>query len=787
MANNHVITKNIGNLRGFSTDSIFVRPPNVADIALNIQRAPDRTLQLRRGFQCQIAEIGGMGMGTFDDPATDEVHTFCVSLDGFAYNKLIKQIYFNYDGEFKGSILNITNPSADLVNIESTSPHNLQTGTNVTITNVEGASQLNGNSYYITVVDPTNFTLDGALYSSLSPYLSGGQWTVSFTINRYLVFTIFTDPRYLVSNPGWSIQAWSTTPWGAPSAESITCNITVNRAAQTSLPAINTNTLTVKYGHKLAPSNIIQFNDVNGVFQQRVLLSTTANSITFGGYPVNVANNTYISQFFDIKFRKGFDVTTPFTIQDFIDTITNPITGVYGLKVDINGDSNYPAAFIQILEPIIIDSNMGLTLDYWYWERINFTVAPPLPGTANPKWQNSPEFENVSTAVFDDVIYIANGWDYPQKYDGQTIYRTGMPLGVRPNTSDNTSYSTKPFNNGETYEYAITYEQIDNRDHIVEGEISSIRLHSVGANSATNVQVTNLLAGSGWNTNGATAVGGTATVYGPDAQGYYYDFVSLNLGFTLKIGDSAYYLDATCAQINGSQGSPIPVNTIVVDAGHNIVEGNNVYFLNSSGVQILRSVDSVTSTSITIAGDPVSVTDNDYIQVYKVSKVFRNVAIVNGTQSDVTVITVHSGSSIQLGDVVEFIDSEDRPQERTITAIGGTSITISGNPVSITDRVLISSTNQRLDALNFQRTNFGAATLSANAPISNNLRINIYRTEQGKSFLVTGELYFVASIPNDSSGPGFQTYIDDLTDAELGREFDDPDRAPNPPDRKSVV
>ena len=37
---------------------------NVADVALNIQRAPDGTIQLRRGYQCQIANIGGMGLGT---------------------------------------------------------------------------------------------------------------------------------------------------------------------------------------------------------------------------------------------------------------------------------------------------------------------------------------------------------------------------------------------------------------------------------------------------------------------------------------------------------------------------------------------------------------------------------------------------------------------------------------------------------------------------------------------------------------------------------------------------
>ncbi len=104
-----MITREIGNLRGFSTDSIFLRPPNVATQAINLQSAPDGTFQIRRGYQCQIAQIGGMGIGTFDDPTTDTIQTVCVGLDGFVYNKLQKQIYLNYDGQVTGNITGLTN------------------------------------------------------------------------------------------------------------------------------------------------------------------------------------------------------------------------------------------------------------------------------------------------------------------------------------------------------------------------------------------------------------------------------------------------------------------------------------------------------------------------------------------------------------------------------------------------------------------------------------------------------------------------------------------------------
>lgn len=162
MANNHVLTKDIGNLRGFSTDSIYTRPPNVADTALNLQRAPDSTLQIRRGYQCQIAKIGGMGLGSFDDPAENEVNTICVGTDGFVYEKLQKQIFLHYNGQITGAIQNITNPSADLIQIQSNG-HGLQTGAMLIIRNVLGATQLNNpgvnygiNAYTITVVDANN-------------------------------------------------------------------------------------------------------------------------------------------------------------------------------------------------------------------------------------------------------------------------------------------------------------------------------------------------------------------------------------------------------------------------------------------------------------------------------------------------------------------------------------------------------------------------------------------------------------------------------------------------------
>lgn len=800
MSNNHIITRQIGNLRGISTDSIYLRPSNVAEQATNLQRAPDGTTQIRRGYQCQIANIGGMGIGTFDEPSKDHIGTITVSTNGFVYNKVTKQIYFRYDGRIMGGITDVTNPSADLTNIESVG-HGLITGAKIIIQGVGGATQLNfpvanfGIDYYtITVVDVDNFILDGIAFSDLTAYTSGGTWTINFTQFRYLTFSIFVDPRFIY----------------AISDQSITCNIIVNYAAQIVANQTLTNTINLEFGQTLIPPNVVQFYTSNGVFTERNVVSSTPTSITIDGAPVSVTGGSFISQLNQIPFGKGFDVLSTYNINTFISTITDPTLGVYGLLVDYNGDIDLPAAFLQIMEPTIIASQGELTLDYWYWELINSTsVGVPLPGSANVKYQNSPDFENAAMAVFDDVIYITNGWDYPQKYDGQTVYRAGMPLGVRPTEADQTTALSMPFMDDDVYEYAITYEQVDARGHIIEGEISPVKSQEVGTTpSAIDVTVTNLQStlNNNWNTDCALATAGQAVAYGPDIDGFYYDLVPCTAGFTLAIGDSAYYADQTCAVMTDAGTG----NTIAVSAGHGVLPGDSVYFFDT-GAMITRQrvVELVTTTSITVLGSPVTwdFSTNANIMCYKAGLVYGDVGIVDGNQNNVNTInlkTAYPGSgvhTIQIGDVVEFIDSDGHLQRRNVTDInnpGPSDITIDGNPISILDLHLIYSLNQRTDAITIRRLNANGITFIAQAAatdpygtlvISNNLRINIYRTVKNQSFGVNGELFLVAAIPNDGLGNSTQLYTDGLisdgsgnpgTD-ELGRQFEDPDQAPNPP------
>jgi len=766
MANNHIITRHIGDLRGFSTDSIFIRPANVADTAINIQRAPDKTTQLRRGYQCQISDIGGMGIGTFDETASNEVQTATIGTDGFLYSKVTRQISFYYFGQVSGIITGITQANPASV---TSAAHGLQTGAILVLDEIEGMSNLNNQTYTITVTGSNTYTLDGVDSTLFPAYVSGGTWVVKFTDYRYLTFSIFTDPRYIYVN----------------GKQSITCNITVNRAAQVNGSQSLVNTVNVEFGHQLNTGDVINFISSSGVFTQRNVVSSTSFTITFDGTPVSFSDGAYINQFVEVAFGKGFDVAQPFLISDFISAITDPVTGIYDLVVDINGEDFHPAAFLQIVEPTIIDSNNEFVINFWYWRMVNSTINPPFPGSANTAYQNSPNFENASFAAYDDVLFIANGWDFPQKYDGQTVYRAGMPPGIRPNAADNTVYPILPFSSGDIYQYITTYEQVDNYGHIVEGESSEIWSHTVGTTkSAIDVTVTNLIStpGANWNTNGAIADGGLATVYGPDGNGFYYDLVDVSNDNTMKVGDSAYYLNETAAQITSTPSSSITIN---VTPGFDVVPGDTVYFPDSTPVQIMRQVVSVTTSSITIAGAPVTVTTGDYIQVYRVSPVFGDVGIVVGNQTHVTTINVKSGHTLDLADLVEFTDINNQIQRRFVIGVSATTVSFTGNAVSVSDGTLIAAENIDVlnTSLNLQHTNPNGVTLGASAPISNNLRINIYRTVEGAVFGVNGEIFLVASIPNNSLGSATQIYTDDIADDELGAIYEDPapDEVHNPP------
>ena len=113
-------------------------------------------------------------------------------------------LYPRYPSQFQqgaglsGNITNITqaNP-AQVTSID----HNLQNGSIITIQNVGGMTQLNGNTYTITVVDPNNFQLNSTNSTGYGAYTSGGTWT---SLNTFS-FTLFGNNQNPFPQPNFGI------------------------------------------------------------------------------------------------------------------------------------------------------------------------------------------------------------------------------------------------------------------------------------------------------------------------------------------------------------------------------------------------------------------------------------------------------------------------------------------------------------------------------------------------------------------------------------------------------
>jgi len=106
---------------------------------------------------------------------------------------------FQQGAGVSGSITNIIQPSNPT---QITSPdHNLQNGSIITILNVGGMTQLNGNTYTVTVVDANNFTLNGIDNTAYGAYTSGGTWSSQNTFS----FTLFGQNQNPFPQPNFGI------------------------------------------------------------------------------------------------------------------------------------------------------------------------------------------------------------------------------------------------------------------------------------------------------------------------------------------------------------------------------------------------------------------------------------------------------------------------------------------------------------------------------------------------------------------------------------------------------
>lgn len=262
--------------------------------------------------------------------------------------------------------------------------------------------------------------------------------------------------------------------------------------------------------------------------------------------------------------------TSPITIAD----LTTSLNALTDFSASSSVATSTPAAFLDKTERTDIDSSASIA--YNYFEQVNSPSSAPF--SLHYAQRNSDTFEPASFVSTNGVLYISNGYDEMHKYDGQTLYRAGMPQGEQPSASLNGAGSIT--NSG--LEYRIAYYQKDNKGNIVEGIISDRSASLSASSNAVALTLDNIQASSGFNTN--------------------------------------------CAIVDGAQTS---VNTIDVDDGsgsaHTLQVGDTAYFFDGvSGSYVEREVTARTASSITIDGAAVTVSDNRPISNNLRIDIYRN-------------------------------------------------------------------------------------------------------------------------------------------------------------------
>jgi len=315
-------------------------------------------------------------------------------------------------------------------------------------------------------------------------------------------------------------------------------------------------------------------------------------------YHVRIQEGTNIVLDFDCG--KGYDEAT-------IKTLTNLATAINTLgnfTATINGDGNIPAAFLEVCYNVDLKSGAKVLTAY-SWQQVYSPITNPF--SAGYSRLNASDFQLYTFAQANNVVYIANGYDDLMKYDGQSVYKAGMPKLEINSLNGVAGGSLTALGK---YEYQIVATYYDAAGNLIEGNISDQKDYTLLAGQQSiDIAVKNIIASSGFNTN--------------------------------------------CAIINGDQNN---VTTINVQAGHTLQVGDTAYFWDdATSSYVTRKITNRTNTSISFtSGNPVNVKNNAVISANLRIAIYRTIAVVSPYQTKYLVAEIPNNS---FNSVQSYVDT----------------------------------------------------------------------------------------------------------------------------------
>lgn len=334
--------------------------------------------------------------------------------------------------------------------------------------------------------------------------------------------------------------------------------------------------------------------------------------------------------------------SVPVTQSSFVATLD----ALSDFTASSTGVDTGPAAFLPFSERTDIGSSVTITTSY------NTEVNSPSGSPFAAHWakRNDPEFEIMSYVNLNGLLYISNGYDELHKYDGQNVYRAGMPEGGDVSASLTGSGTIT----NSSLKYRLVYYQVDNKGNIVEGIMGGSSTGISAVAQTVDVTVDNIEASSGFNTNAAIIDGtqsGVTTIAVDDGSAGDH---------TLKVGDTAYfYDDSTSAyvtrEVTARTASSITIAGAAVDVTDNTVISNNlridIYRNQSSGstFYLVESIpnNSFASTQVFSDNVPDASLGAEYIEPIKQRglppkgryiTLYRNQLIISGFTDDVDAV-----------------------------------------------------------------------------------------------------------------------------------------------------
>ncbi len=339
--------------------------------------------------------------------------------------------------------------------------------------------------------------------------------------------------------------------------------------------------------NRIDPVTGLQTQELLGVKDKLYRFTDTTLTVSYAGANpsalisifFDVATTTYRCQLvegstvvLDQDLGLGTDEATPFTVAD----LDSAISAVTGFSATTSGDGTVPAAFLKITRDHDLSATgSDLVVMTGSWVLVPSPITSPFAGSLTNR--NAVNFENVSATQAANCMFFANGYDDVVKYDGQNVYRAGLPT---PNTFT-AAIGAAGSITGTNYLYSIRYTQFDAAGNLIEGNITSTTNLLNPTADSIDLVLPNVLAASGFNTNCAVVNGLQSTV----------NTITVDAFHTLKVGDTAYFFDGVSASYVEREVTAVGGTTVTV-AGAAVTVADNAVMSNNLRIGVYRSLSS---------------------------------------------------------------------------------------------------------------------------------------------------------------------------------------------------